>query len=209
MFQLQLSTTKKDIYLECSSFELFYFIKGSISYLFSLNKSNINNNTEYKDENIQLIKLLETYCILYETNNISITQSQNQLLLTDLNSTKVTTEITLKTDISNLEDTNIILSNISDNSLFEFWATFTSCWHIFVKYKLEGLYLLLITFRTFDSEKITISKEIVSTVYNSLLVVYPYNKDELNKLILFFDCAVKNKCGIESKKLITISNINL
>ena len=93
-----------------------------------------------------------------------------------------------------------IIIDIDDNSLFEFWATFTSCWHIFVKHNLEGLYLLFITFRTFDETNLIISKEICSTINNTLLTLYTFNKEELLDIVTFFNSCTKHRSEIKSVK---------
>ncbi len=189
MFHLTTSSSKNNITLTCGYDDLFYFIKGSVYYLSSILDKDDN-------EILQLIRCLQTYCILYCTDKIKETSSQPLLALT-YNTTPTQTQVTTNVDIKNEDQIPSVL-DVTDNELFEFWATFTSCWNIFVKYNLDGLYLLLITFRTFDSEKITISKEITQVIYQSLLIVYPYNKEDLNELVNFFYSATKNKLSIES-----------
>jgi hypothetical protein len=195
MFHL---TTKNNTTITCNFYDIFYFIKGSILYLSFNIESNINFTNEDKSEMLQLIKCLQTYCILYCTEQLREIQNKVEEEVKDNNQLVSSTSISTQNVLNHYSTIVPIIVDVPDNELIEFWATFTSCWHIFVKYNLDGLYLLLITFRTFDSEKITISKEITEVVYKSLLSVYPYNKEELTSLIEFFHSAVRTKSGIES-----------
>ncbi len=181
------------IYLKCSpNFmdELLYIIKASIFYL---NSNYLSENLINKEETIQLIELLKTYCIVYKTPEHFSNKFENIE-----ESTNVNNELILYPQpISNVID-------IDNNSLFEFWATFTSCWHIFVKHNLEGLYLLFITFRTFDENNLMISKETCYSITNTLLTIYPYNKEELTDIVVFFNNCVKYKSDIKSIKELDI-----
>ena len=176
--------------------ELLSIIKASVDYLYQQYLNEEQN--ENKDETIQLIELLKTYCILYKSSEYFVNHFENKdtkeeddeiknksLVLSDV--------LTNNTPISNIID-------IDNNSLFEFWATFTSCWHIFVKHNLEGLYLLFITFRTFDENNLIISKEICSIINNTLLIFYPYNKEELLDIVTFFNSCTKYKSTIKTVK---------
>ncbi len=172
--------------------ELFSIIKASIYYLYQqyINEDNKEIN---KEESFQLIELLKTYCILYKSPNYFINQFEN-----DINETN---EYDKNLSLVSYETNNNTVSNIiniDDNSLFEFWATFTACWHIFVKHNLEGLYLLFVTFRTFNKTNLIITKETCSIINNTLLLLYPYNKEELIDIVTFFNSCTKYKTDIKS-----------
>ena len=180
--------------------ELLSIIKASLYYLHQqyLNDSIINTNIKSKickDETIQLIELLKTYCILYKSPEYFINYFENK---DEEKEDEIKNKSLVLVDRNNTSLLNVI--DIDDNSLFEFWATFTSCWHIFVKHNLDGLYLLFITFRTFDENNLMITKEICSIINNTLLTLYPYNKDELLDIVIFFNSCSKYKSDIKSVK---------
>jgi len=177
--------------------ELISIIKASIYYLYQeyLNNDNVDIN---KEESLQLVELLKTYCILYKSSEYFINKFENNTQ--DQNDENKKSSIILYDNNNNNNHIKSNIINVDDTTLFEFWATFTSCWHIFVKHNLEGLYLLFITFRTFDENNLIIPKEICSTINNTLLTLYPYNKEELINIVTFFNNCTKYKTDIKSVK---------
>jgi hypothetical protein len=154
--------------------ELTHIITGAIKYiefyLHNIDFSSIVSNFDetIKNELCDILHTLKTYCIIY---NLPITN-----LLTSSDST-------------NSDSTNC-------DKVIEYWAIFTSQWNLFVKYKLDGLYIFILSIRTFDKNELIITKEQTSIIYNTLLVLYPFNKDNLIHLIDFFELGVKTKSDI-------------
>ena len=116
MFHLTTSSSKNNITLTCGYDDLFYFIKGSVYYLSSILDKDDN-------EILQLIRCLQTYCILYCTDKIKETSSQPLLALTyNTTPTHSQTQVTNNVDIKNEDQIPSVL-DVTDNELFEFWAT--------------------------------------------------------------------------------------
>jgi hypothetical protein len=199
-----LTNSQHLLYLKYSNgfiHELFSIIKASIYYLYQQYLNNETNNDINKDESLQLIELLKTYCILYKSPDYFINKFENNTEDDQLDK-KSSLVLYQTNNTNNTNNTNVVsnIVNIDDNSLFEFWATFTSCWHIFVKHNLEGLYLLFITFRTFDENNLIISKDTCSIINKTLLTLYPFNKEELLDIVTFFNSTTKYKSDIKSVK---------
>jgi hypothetical protein len=97
---------------------------------------------------------------------------------------------------------------ITEEDCFEFWATFTSCYNLFVLYKIDGLFMFILTCKTFDENMFYLSEENCSLIFKTLINIYKFNEDELLSLCSFFQLANQYKCSIycdkqEEAKLLT------
>jgi hypothetical protein len=196
-------------------FEIECMIKATISYI-EFNKTKIKNIILEKDlitnELNDLLLILKTYCYLYHFDNSFTTSDiknsdlinepklEIKVLSENNNNDTSLKEIIIENNNTNLVDNYQLNSSLylNNNDLVEFWATFTSYWNLFVKYKLDGIYIFILTFRTFDKNEIIITSSQSLIIYNTLIQIYSFNKEHLYELLLFFEYSVKSKLNIMS-----------
>ena len=200
--------SQSDFKLEIES-----IIKATVGYI-EFNIVKIKNVIKMDDKNLilnelnDLLLILKTYCYLYHFDISAQLDKQLDTQLDNKLEIKVISEdINFSSEVekNDLQEIIVESNNLSNSSLFinnndlvEFWATFTSYWNLFVKYKLDGVYIFILTLRTFDKNELLITSSQALIIYNTLLQIYSFNKEYLYDLLLFFEYSVKSKLNIYS-----------